>query len=65
MADMCSPTIINPNVLNPVAPVIEDGLLGLTDSPDHSLRAEMEARARQYNLPIFGPRAGSFIETLV
>lgn len=64
MADMQSPTILNPNVLNPVDPAIEAYMLGLTGSTDHSVLTEMEALALQHNFPIVGRLVGIFLETL-
>lgn len=64
MADMQSPTILNPVVLKPVDPAIESYMLGLTGSTDHPVLAEMEELARQHNFPIVGRLVGIFLETL-
>lgn len=64
MADMQSPTILNPSVLTPVDPAIENYMLGLTGSTDHPTLDEMEALARSHNFPIVGRLVGIFLETL-
>ncbi|MDQ3186989.1 MAG: O-methyltransferase [Pseudomonadota bacterium] len=64
MATMQSPTILNPAVLVPVNPAIEDYMLRLVDGTDHPVLTEMEAVAKKNNFPIVGRLVGVFLETL-
>ncbi|WP_040851560.1 O-methyltransferase [Nitrosospira lacus] len=61
---MQSPTIVNPAVLIPVNPAIEDYMRGLAGRTDHPVLTEMEAVAKQNNFPIVGRLVGIFLETL-
>lgn len=64
MATMQSPTIVNPTVLIPVNPAIEDYMRSLVGQTDHSVLTEMEAVAKENNFPIVGRLVGVFLETL-
>ncbi|MGH8762459.1 MAG: O-methyltransferase [Nitrosospira sp.] len=64
MATMQSPTILNPAVLVPVNPAIENYMLSLVGRTDHPVLAEMEAVAKNSNFPIVGRLVGVFLETL-
>ena len=64
MADMQSPTMLNPSVLIPVNPAIEKYMAGLPRQTDHPVLAKMEALALENNFPIVGRLVGIFIETL-
>ncbi len=64
MATMQSPTIVNPAVLIPVNPAIEDYMRSLVGQTDHPVLAEMEAVAKENNFPIVGRLVGMFLETL-
>jgi caffeoyl-CoA O-methyltransferase len=64
MADMQSPTIQNPIVLQPVDPSIERYMAGLTGRTDHPVLTEMELLAAQNNFPIVGRLVGVFLEAL-
>lgn len=64
MATMQSPTIVNPAVLIPVNPAIEDYMRSLVGQTDHPVLAEMEAVAKENNFPIVGRLVGVFLETL-
>lgn len=60
---MQSPTILNPTVLVPVNPEIENYMLSLAGRTDHPVLAEMEAVAKKNNFPIVGRLVGIFLET--
>ena len=64
MATMQSPTILNPAVLVPVNPAIENYMLSLVGRTDHPVLTEMEAVAKNSNFPIVGRLVGVFLETL-
>ncbi len=64
MTKMQSPTILNPSVLNPVDPAIENYMRGLLHQTDHPVLTEMEALAQKNNFPIIGRLVGTFLETL-
>lgn len=64
MAQFQSPTIQNPQVLNPVDPAIENYMRGLVKSTDHPVLLAMEAEAKQNNFPIIDRLAGVFIYTM-
>lgn len=64
MATMQSPTILNPAVLIPVNPAIEDYMRSLVGKTDHPVLAEMETVAKENNFPIVGRLVGVFLETL-
>jgi caffeoyl-CoA O-methyltransferase len=64
MAQFQSPTIQNPQVLNPVDPAIENYMRGLVKPTDHPVLLAMEAEARQNNFPIIDRLAGVFIHTM-
>ena len=59
-----SPTVVNPSVLIPVNPAIEDYMRGLLDATDHPALLEMEALAQKNNFPIVGRLVGVFLETM-
>ena len=59
-----SPTVVNPSVLTPVHPAIEDYMRGLLDATDHPALLEMEALAQKNNFPIVGRLVGVFLETM-
>ncbi len=63
MADIKSPTILNPGMLIPVNPVIENYMNDLLRHTDHPVLIEMEALAKKNNFPIIGRLVGVFIET--
>lgn len=60
---MQSPTILNPTVLVPVNPEIENYMLSLAGRTDHPVLTEMEAVAKKNNFPIVGRLVGIFLET--
>lgn len=60
---MQSPTILNPAVLVPVNPEIENYMLSLTGRTDHPVLTEMEVVAKKNNFPIVGRLVGIFLET--
>lgn len=60
---MQSPTILNPAVLVPVNPEIENYMLSLAGRTDHPVLTEMEAVAKKNNFPIVGRLVGIFLET--
>lgn len=64
MATMQSPTMLNPAVLTPVNPAIEDYMRSLAGGTDHPVLTEMEAVAEKNNFPIVGRLVGIFLETL-
>src|SRR5437868_2356253 len=64
MANMQSPTILNPAVLVPVNPEIERYMRSLVSQTDHPVLTEMEAVAKENNFPIVGRLVGIFLETL-
>ncbi len=47
MADMQSPTIVNPTVIVPVNPAIETYMRSLVTQSDHPVLTEMEAYAQK------------------
>ncbi|MGH8762575.1 MAG: O-methyltransferase [Nitrosospira sp.] len=59
---MQSPTILNPAVLVPVNPEIENYMLSLAGRTDHPVLTEMEAVAKKNNFPIVGRLVGIFLE---
>ena len=63
MADIKSPTVLNPDTLIPVNPAIENYMHGLLRHTDHPVLTEMEALAQKNNFPIIGRLVGIFIET--
>jgi len=63
MADVQAPTVLNPNVLIPVNPAIENYLHGLLRRTDHAVLSDMEALAQKNNFPIIGRLVGVFLET--
>jgi predicted O-methyltransferase YrrM len=62
MADIKSPTTLNPGTLIPVNPSIENYMHGLLRHTDHPVLTEMEALAQKNNFPIIGRLVGAFIE---
>lgn len=64
MADIKSPTVLNPGMLNPVNPTIENYMHGLLKHTDHPVLTNMEALAQKNNFPIVGRLVGVFIESL-
>ncbi|SCY62630.1 Predicted O-methyltransferase YrrM [Nitrosospira sp. Nl5] len=64
MTTMQSPTMLNPAVLTPVNPAIEDYMRSLTSRTDHPVLTEMEVVAEKNNFPIVGRLVGVFLETL-
>lgn len=62
MADINSPTVLNPDVLVPVNPAIEHYLRGLLHHTDHPVLTDMEALAQKNNFPIIGRLVGTFLE---
>jgi predicted O-methyltransferase YrrM len=63
MADIKSPTVLNPSLLIPVNPAIENYLHGLLRHTDHPVLSEMETLAQKDNFPIVGRLVGVFLET--
>jgi caffeoyl-CoA O-methyltransferase len=61
---MESPTILNPTVLSPVHPQIEQYMRGLAAVTDDLVLKEMEALAEKNNFPIIGRLVGIFLESL-
>ncbi len=61
---MQSPTLLNPTILAPVHPAIENYLQNLAGNTDHPVLLEMEALARQNNFPIVGRLVGIFLEAM-
>lgn len=59
-----SPTGLNPGVLIPVNPAIENYMRGLLNHTDHPALIEMEALAQKNNFPIVGRLVGVFLETM-
>ena len=64
MSDLQSPTVLNPGVLIPVNPAIEDYMRSLLNHTDHPALIEMEALAQKNNFPIVGRLVGIFLETM-
>jgi caffeoyl-CoA O-methyltransferase len=64
MSDLQSPTVLNPGVLIPVNPAIEDYMLRLLKHTDHPALIEMETLAQKNNFPIVGRLVGVFLETM-
>jgi caffeoyl-CoA O-methyltransferase len=64
MSDLQSPTVINPGVLIPVNPAIEDYMRSLLSHTDHPALIEMEALAQRNNFPIVGRLVGVFLEAM-
>jgi caffeoyl-CoA O-methyltransferase len=64
MSDLQSPTVLNPGVLIPVNPAIEDYMRSLLNHTDHAALIEMEALAQNNNFPIVGRLVGVFLETM-
>lgn len=61
---MQSPTIVNPAVLVPVNPAIENYMRALLGRTDHRVLAEMEALAEKESFPIVGRLVGVFLEAM-
>jgi caffeoyl-CoA O-methyltransferase len=61
---MQSPTMVNPAVLVPVNPAIENYMRSLLGRTDHMVLAEMEALAERENFPIVGRLVGVFLEVM-
>ena len=59
-----SPNVVNPSVLSPVHPAIEEYMRGLLSVTDHAVLTEMETLAEQNNFPIVGRLVGVFLETM-
>ena len=59
-----SPNVVNPSVLQPVHPAIEEYMRGLLSATDHAVLTEMEALAEKNNFPIVGRLVGVFLETM-
>lgn len=59
-----SPTVVNPDVLIPVNPAIENYMHTLVRQTDHPVLTEMESLAEKNNFPIVGRLVGVFLETL-
>lgn len=64
MSDIHAPNIINPSVLVPVDPAIENYMRTLVTSTDHPVLSAMEQHARENNFPIVERLVGIFLETL-
>jgi caffeoyl-CoA O-methyltransferase len=64
MADIKSPTVTNPGILDPVNPAIERYMRGLLGNTDHPVLADMETLAQEKNFPIIGRLVGAFIESM-
>ncbi len=64
MAKIQSPSTMNPTVIVPVDPSIENYMRGLANHTDHPALIEMEALARQNNFPIVERLVGIFLESL-
>jgi predicted O-methyltransferase YrrM len=64
MNEFQSPTLHNPQVLNPVAPAIESYMRNLAAVTDHPVLIAMETLARQQNFPIIDRLAGVFLYTM-
>jgi len=62
MADIQSPTVLNPGALIPVNPAIENYMHRLLRNTDHPVLHDMEALAQKNNFPIIGRLVGAFIE---
>ncbi len=63
MADIKSPTVLNPGLLIPVNPIIENYMRGLLRRTDHPVLTEMESLAQKNNFPIVGRMVGVFLES--
>ncbi len=59
-----SPNVVNPSVLAPVHPAIENYMRGLLSQSDHEVLTDMEALAEKNNFPIVGRLVGVFLETM-
>ena len=59
-----SPIVLNPGVLIPVNPAIENYMHGLLSHTDHPVLLEMEALAQKNNFPIVGRLVGVFLEMM-
>jgi caffeoyl-CoA O-methyltransferase len=57
-------SVLNPGVLIPVNPAIEDYMRNLLKQTDHPVLVEMEALAQKNNFPIVGRLVGVFLETM-
>ncbi len=64
MSEIRKPGTLNPTVLRPVDPAIENYLHSLTEQTDHPVLHDMEERAREHNFPIVGRLVGMFLETM-
>lgn len=64
MADLFSPNLTNPTLLNPVHPKIEAYLHRLLQHKDNDVLLAMEHLARQQNFPIVGRLVGVFLQSL-
>ncbi len=64
MSDFQFSPVLNPGVLIPVNPAIEDYMRGLLNHTDHPVLIEMEALAQRNNFPIVGRLVGIFLETM-
>ena len=64
MTEFQSPTIHNPQLLNPVAPAIETYMRGLASVTDHPVLIAMETLAKQHRFPIIDRLAGIFLYTM-
>ena len=64
MATIKSPTLINPTLLTPVDPAIENYMRGLLGDTDHPVLLAMETLAQERNFPIVDRLVGVFLETL-
>ncbi len=63
MATIKSPTVLNPGVLIPVNPAIENYMQKLVRNTAHPVLTDMEALALKNNFPIVGRLVGIFLET--
>ncbi|MFI3136332.1 MAG: O-methyltransferase [Methylococcaceae bacterium] len=64
MATLESPSTLNPTVLIPVNPKVEQYMLKLASVTDHPTLLAMEALAEKNNFPIVGRLVGVFLESL-
>src|SRR5659263_483213 len=64
MSGSQSKTVLNPGVLIPVNPAIEDYMRSLLNHTGHPALIEMETLAQNNNFPIVGRLVGAFLETM-
>ncbi|MFA5983264.1 MAG: O-methyltransferase [Methylococcaceae bacterium] len=64
MAELQSPNIVNPSVIVPVNPAIENYIRSLASASDHPVLTEMESYAKKNNFPIVERLVGLFLESM-